>query len=250
MKKLLLGSVAVAAMLAGPAIAADLPVKAPAYKAPPPIVSAWDWTGFYIGGQIGGAWLDASETFINQAGIADPLSFRASSFIGGGHAGVQRQWGNVVLGIEGSFSVTDLNDTVPSINPGGNRTRSVKIDDIATVVGKAGYAGGPWMVYVKGGWAGLQVNTSSFNGNNGDRSNATQWHSGWTVGTGLDYRIAGNWIAGVEFDYYTAKFDRSGFLFSADNLPGSVTNSRADVFAVTGRLSYLFNWAGPSVAKY
>ena len=52
MKKLLLGSVAVLTLsAAGAANAADLPLKAP----PPAPPTVWSWTGFYIGGHIGGA---------------------------------------------------------------------------------------------------------------------------------------------------------------------------------------------------
>jgi outer membrane immunogenic protein len=50
MKKLLLGSVAGIVLMAGPALAADIWVKAPVYKAPPP-VAGYSWTGCYIGGQ-------------------------------------------------------------------------------------------------------------------------------------------------------------------------------------------------------
>jgi outer membrane immunogenic protein len=56
MKKLILGSVALAAMITGPAMAADMPVRAPSvYRAPAP---AWSWTGFYVGGEVGAKWLN------------------------------------------------------------------------------------------------------------------------------------------------------------------------------------------------
>ena len=55
MKKLLIGAAALAAM-AAPAFAADMPprpyTKAPAYTAPQVV---YNWTGFYIGGHVGGA---------------------------------------------------------------------------------------------------------------------------------------------------------------------------------------------------
>jgi outer membrane immunogenic protein len=43
-----------AVLLAGAAQAADLPVKAPVYKAP--VVAVRTWTGFYIGGNAGYGW--------------------------------------------------------------------------------------------------------------------------------------------------------------------------------------------------
>src|SRR5262249_60817321 len=61
MKKLLLGTVAAAAVVVGPALAADLPTKAPIVKAPP-VVVVFNWTGCYIGGYGGGAWGNSVDT--------------------------------------------------------------------------------------------------------------------------------------------------------------------------------------------
>jgi outer membrane immunogenic protein len=61
MKKLLLGSIALVALMAGPAMAADL--KAPVYKAPPPAPTVYTWTGFYIGANGGYAWRNRSVSF-------------------------------------------------------------------------------------------------------------------------------------------------------------------------------------------
>ena len=60
MKKFLLGSVALAAMFAWPAMAADMPVAPP----PPPVVY-YDWTGAYIGFNAGGVWSDIERRFPN-----------------------------------------------------------------------------------------------------------------------------------------------------------------------------------------
>jgi outer membrane immunogenic protein len=48
---------ALAAVIAGPAMAADMPVKA---LPPPPVV--YDWSGAYVGFNIGGAWFDVERT--------------------------------------------------------------------------------------------------------------------------------------------------------------------------------------------
>src|SRR6476619_6374476 len=63
MKKFLLASVAFAA-IAGPAMAADMPVAPP----PPPVVY-YDWTGAYIGFNAGGVWYDVDRTFPNPLGF-------------------------------------------------------------------------------------------------------------------------------------------------------------------------------------
>lgn len=214
------------------ASAADMPVKAPASA---PIM--YNWSGIYFGGNVGGAWMKGSEAFTNNVGDVDPLSFRGNSLIGGGQIGLQRQWGNWVLGIEGTFSGSSLSETVPSINPGGPRTRSLKADDIATIVGKVGFASNNWMFYGKAGWADIRVNTGS--AAPAGTSDVTQWQSGWTLGTGLDYMLARNWIAGLDFNYYTAGFNRT--VNFPDGSKGTVTGSSVNIYAVTGRVSYLFN---------
>ncbi len=61
MKKLLLLSSAIVA--AGPALAADLPMKAPPMAAAVP----YSWTGCHVGGHIGGAWDRTTYTFRTPA---------------------------------------------------------------------------------------------------------------------------------------------------------------------------------------
>jgi outer membrane immunogenic protein len=55
MQKLALRSAALVALLAGRAMAADM-TPAPAYKAPAVMAPIFSWIGFYLGGNIGGAW--------------------------------------------------------------------------------------------------------------------------------------------------------------------------------------------------
>ena len=65
MKKFLLGSVGLAAMIAGPAMAADMPLKAP------PPVAIFSWTGCYVGAHVGGKSSRADVHYgANVAGVA------------------------------------------------------------------------------------------------------------------------------------------------------------------------------------
>ena len=52
MKKIL-GGIVVSALLAAPALAADLPARMPVKAPPAPIVAVFNWTGCYIGGHVG-----------------------------------------------------------------------------------------------------------------------------------------------------------------------------------------------------
>jgi outer membrane immunogenic protein len=244
MKKFLLGTVAVLAM-ATSASAADLAAR-PYTKVPAPLmVAMYDWTGFYLGGQVGYAGSSGSYTLFQPA-ANEAFSFNPSSFIGGGHAGLQGQWGSGVFGIEGTYSVLDQNQTdLAVLLPG--RLRLLSTRDIATIVGKAGYAAGPWLLYVKGGFADAKINTYGINPASGVFGGANAWQTGYTVGGGVDYMFAKSWIAGVDFNYYHFSFNRP--VTASD---GTLTNftGKNDVYAGMFRLSYLFNWASPVVARY
>jgi opacity protein-like surface antigen len=105
--------IAAAAALAGtPAFAADLSAAQPMYKAPP-MMTAPNWTGFYIGGDIGGAWshsdsswfaLPSAATFgVNSTGGSND----GSGFLGGVHLGYNYQFAPAwVAGLEGDWTWT------------------------------------------------------------------------------------------------------------------------------------------------
>ena len=70
MKKFLLGTVALAAF-AGPAFAADMPARTYT-KDPPPYTApalVYNWTGFYIGGHVGGAFTDGNYRPARERGV-------------------------------------------------------------------------------------------------------------------------------------------------------------------------------------
>src|SRR5262245_18628648 len=91
MKRFVLGSVVLAAMIAGPAMAAELPVKAP-----PPAPTYYDWTGVYLGASIGwvGTHVERSFPAIPPV-LGGPATFSSSGndTIYDIHAGAQVQWG-------------------------------------------------------------------------------------------------------------------------------------------------------------
>ncbi len=91
------------------AAAADLPVptKSPAPVAPVAYAPAaiYNWTGFYLGGHVGGGFANSSWS--------DPFSgannnFNSSGFLGGAQVGANVQFNALVLGVEGDFSYTGL----------------------------------------------------------------------------------------------------------------------------------------------
>jgi len=220
---------------ASQATAADLPVKA----IPPAAIAAPMWSGFYFGGQAGFSWATADFTHTNTSGFVENFSFDPRSVVGGGHIGLQRQWDTWVLGAEASFDFANLDQTKTSVlRPPSFKT--FELNDMVTIVGKVGYAANNWLVYVKGGWADAYIRTLGTNPLNGVTADPREWAGGWTVGGGLDYLLTTNWIAGVDFNYYGIEFNRSAV--ATNGLITTWSNANANVYAVTGRISYKFDF--------
>ena len=240
MKKLLLASIALALQVAGPAMAADLPVM-PIYSAVPPAVYSW-WTGCYVGGSVGGAWSNVTYTTVAPGLTNQDFGFQPSSYIGGLQLGCQYQWNSWVFGLEGTFSAFHLNQTHPdALLP--FRVRTINIDKLGTVTPRLGYTWDRTMLYFKGGWAGVRVNAHAANLATGVFADFTEKaSSGWTVGAGLEHVPWKDIIVGLEFDYYNVKFDQSGV--DTAGAAFQFSNTNANIYAFTLRLSYLF---GPPV---
>jgi outer membrane immunogenic protein len=149
-------SIAIAAAISSTATFADGYRGRPAYAVAP----FANWTGFYIGANIGAAWSDVDWDRITLTG--DRFDEGASGFIGGGQIGYNQQIGNIVLGVEATLSGTDLNKDHQSILV-PTATFSADINTIATVTGRFGVAADQWLFYCKMGWAGARVELSGRN---------------------------------------------------------------------------------------
>jgi outer membrane immunogenic protein len=192
-KKFFIGSLALAAMIAGPAMAADMPVKA---KAPPP-VAYYDWSGAYVGFNAGGMWTEINRHFIAPPGVGDFSTSNNSDFVYGFHAGAQWQWGQWILGVEAAYSACgrECRSTtgalpVPLFTP--NTAGEHKLTNLFTVGPRLGYAWDRWMIYGTGGYAiATMKGQYRFNGVQvigGDGNlNAQTWNDGWFAGGGLEY---------------------------------------------------------------
>ena len=133
------------------AFAADLPVKAPVMM-PIPV---YNWTGFYIGGNLGGAWTNGTLTD-NFSGVSLGGGNK-SGFIGGGQIGYNWQVSpQFVLGVEWMFDGTSLSGSGGTgvTVLGDTLTGSAKTDWVSTLAARFGYAANNWLFYGKvgGGW--------------------------------------------------------------------------------------------------
>jgi outer membrane immunogenic protein len=199
----------------------ELPFKSPA--------GAFSWTGFYVGGNAGGAWGNerVSQTFtapapflaVDTAAISSSASptFRPGSATAGGQAGYNYQWGNWVIGGEVDFEYLGVrgfnsgNFPFPSTLPGGavgpptaffNTATSVSADWLFTARPRVGWAAHEWLLYVTGG---LAVGRENFSQTIAilapftETSGFATPRAGWTVGGGIEYAIARNWSIRGEY---------------------------------------------------
>jgi outer membrane immunogenic protein len=211
------------------ASAADMPTKAPVY-AP---VAMYNWTGFYVGGQVGGGW-SSSQTTVVTGGTNFPSGYvlnrtNGSGFIGGGYAGYNYQINQFVIGIDGDYSWADLTGSSSDISPinGGTTNLNGKSKWIATVTGRLGYAVNNLLFFGKGGWAwaGFDGNSSSFSIAGVNTSNATnsETRDGWTLGTGVEWGFLPHWSAKLEYDY--VKFNTSNYNTTSTSVATGVATS-------------------------
>jgi outer membrane immunogenic protein len=189
MKRFLLAGVGVLtlAAVAGPAAAADLSRRyEPIVKAPPILAPIYNWTGFYIGVNGGGAWGHSKWDSVG--------GFDLTGGLVGGTVGYNWQWASPwVLGVEGDIDWSNIDGSTTAFCPLGCKTSN---NWLGTVRGRVGYAVDRIMPYVTGGLAfgDIKASTPGF-------PSKSETNAGWTVGAGLEVAIAGTWTAKAEYLY-------------------------------------------------
>lgn len=182
--------------------------------------SAADWTGFYIGGNIGGAWSKATSEwtdFGNGFVVSDILPnatnqpMKRSSVIGGGQLGYNYQTGAMVVGLEADISVLGLNSSRTELVPAGIGftagsyfSESAKSHYLATVRGRLGYAVSSWLFYATGGLAVAKVSYTDYldyTGGASQTAESSQTRTGWALGSGAEYALNQNWSLKAEYLY-------------------------------------------------
>jgi len=209
--------------LAHTAFAADMAIPP---RTAPPVPAAFDWTGVYLGGQIGGGWStidysDQSATTIlntvvlpNSYGPTGPgTNPNSKSFLGGAQIGWMYQIGRLVVGADFDWSKTALkgNGSVSytGIAPlSASDTYNVTTDWTATATATVGLARDRWLTYAKGGvaWARNSYGTSlnapiGFLFPIAIPATSTVTSTGWTVGAGLKWAFLDNWFVNLEYDF-------------------------------------------------
>src|ERR1700732_2392343 len=237
MKKFLLGGAAIIA-LAAPAFAADMPArtytKAPVYTAPEVV---YNWTGFYIGGHLGGAC--AGNNGLQGGG---------GRFLGGVQGGFDYQFAtNWVIGAEAQYSWLGGNSGGGAVFPGGTLVTG-NTDQLGSATARLGYAFGPTLLYAKGGyaWRGNNNLGVSVGGLPAAFTTSGNPRDGYTVGAGLEYLFTPNWSVKGEYQYYNF----GNTTFTAGPAPIIGARFRDEEHTVKLGINYRFGWGGPIAARY
>jgi outer membrane immunogenic protein len=229
MKKLIVCAATLSVLAVTSAVAADMPMKAPVYKAP--VVVPPSWTGWYAGLSVGYGWGSEHNTFNFDPAV--PLPFdnvtyhdKLNGFIGGGQIGYNYQitpnsW---VAGVEADISYANFrgSDSNSGVTPGGGPNirfiggvpwtynQDQKVNWLATLRGRLGWTPGDhtWLIYATGGLAvgGVKASdTFTFGSGAGAliwTGDSSETRAGWTVGGGVEARLMDNWSAKLEYLYY------------------------------------------------
>jgi outer membrane immunogenic protein len=217
-----LGAAALSIALAAGANAADMakPVYTKAAPVPPAAVS---WTGFYVGGDLGGAWTSNTGTWNplpSQAAFgsnAISAGTGGSGFIGGVHAGYNYQFAPTwVAGLEGDWSWTKAHGSFSQgwtffagggAEPGTVTNMSSNLNWVSSFRGRFGYLVTPnVMAYATGGvaWARIDYAANSANAALTYTASAapSSTQTGFAVGGGLEWAMTSNWLLRAEYLYY------------------------------------------------
>jgi outer membrane immunogenic protein len=200
MNKILYASLAIAALVATPALAADLPVRKAPVAMPAPI---YTWTGCYIGGNVG--W-GRTETRITDLEGFDDGRHTADGIVGGGQVGCDYQFAsNWVIGVQGLFDAAGFSGRHVSPAEEDETFRS-RTRWFATVTGRLGFLATPsLLLYGKAGWGWVNQRLTLTDPNGtvftADNSN----FNGPDVGAGFEYLLTPNWSLWVEWDHIFAR---------------------------------------------
>lgn len=211
-----------------------------------------NWSGFYLTGQLGGAWHKhharfRNANFFNTIGgltLGNRFNYKSDgAFIGGGGIGMNYQWCNYVIGLEGGALGTNHRQHRRSpFFPATDRYSS-NLHWLGFAKARLGYAYNCFLVFVTGGWAGTEPRIrlrSTPTGGAPITARSRNWINGWTVGAGIDYKVWECLSIGVAYDYMS--FERHRRL-SCAGCVGGTPRIKTNLYlqSVVFRLNYHFD---------
>lgn len=211
------------------------------------VAIADDWTGFYVGAHGGYGWGDSEVDLTHSSGAIhynDPFlpgdehpDFSDyNGWFAGGQAGFNVKIApGIIVGLEADVSGADLGDdlTTAISKQGARWDISSNLDVFGTVRGRLGYlVNDQLLAYGTGGFAWGRVDlkqaTTFYDVNTGQpqatdseggRTSGTVNHLGWTIGAGLEYRLAAHWT--LKTEYLFVDLGKEDYALTGTNKPPS-----------------------------
>jgi outer membrane immunogenic protein len=187
----------------------------------PGSASAQNWTGFYAGATGGYGWGISEQTgFIppppgGPVIVPDDATLKTRGGLIGGALGWNAQYGAWVFGVEGDYSYASVSGHSDACGTFPNACGS-RLESFGTVRGRLGGAVNNWMLYATGGWAFGEISGFSAAKLSGDAM-----YSGYTIGAGIETRVAPQWSMRLEY-LYSDLGDRDLYQAAVPGFPENV----------------------------
>ncbi|HEY0722161.1 MAG TPA: outer membrane beta-barrel protein [Gammaproteobacteria bacterium] len=157
--------------------------------------AASDWMGPYIGAHA--SYLQDNNVKMDSGGSSSN-SFDMTGALGGVQGGYNWASGGMVLGIQASASVGDVNGDTECA-PGAGVQCGAKMDQLYTITGKVGVPLNNFLLYASLGGASAQIEAKLSSG--GVEITDSNYTTGWLAGLGGAMAFNNHWNGFVEVNY-------------------------------------------------
>jgi len=171
-----------------------MPLKAPA-------IGTYDWSGFYVGGNVGYSRGYGRNTLFDPNPTAAHSSF--GSLFGGMQLGYDyRLTSRLLLGVEADVWFPNyLDDGIVTSRSTRAGDITEKLEFVSTLRGRAGYTVGHWLFYATGGLAWSRARFLNDSDSTGNEDKILRLRQGWALGAGAELAISPDWTARFEYLY-------------------------------------------------
>jgi outer membrane immunogenic protein len=196
----------------------------------PPPAPDDSWTGPYVGGFVGGTFVEGSYT------TQDDPEMSGTGGYGGVLGGYLYDFDGLVVGIEADYG-WGFDTTAQNRDP--IQATDLEFDGIATIRGRLGWADGDTLIYATGGYGWIDATVSGLVGPQSIPDDDSNTFEGWVVGGGIEHRFFDSGLS-ARLEYLYGDFGDEDFTLSVPNAGGTLNLDLDNVHIVRAALVYNF----------
>lgn len=210
---------------------------------------SYDWSGMSLGGGLGVGQLDSklenrtvgAQHYFYANG--DSVDLKASSALGFGgiYIGVQKQYNNFLFGVELDYALSSFEDSKQQASLYDTNNYEVKINNIASLSGKVGYAFDNNLIYGRLGYITAKISTQSEEPLFQHIGTSSERHSGYLIGIGYDRALNENVTLGINYNHYKFNDKTQSGQDLSNFIPTYEVNLGPSLDTLMFKLSYKFN---------